>query len=208
MKTRSAANGGTFRGADDEDKLVEPAKLEVDGLRWAVARVAPGTERRVTRDLAGEGYRPYCPLGRKLSMRGRAIVNGAKCRRRIMRQFVVFSGYVFIGCALGHEVGRKIYDRWDNRVGVVLGDAAGTTFIAPEIVVEINKLEIAGRWWDNWAVQTHLRPGKKVLVTDGPFRDMRGIIEALPAEMRVTVDLRLFGRATPVMFDAGQLELV
>ena len=207
MKTRSGPNGGTFRAADD-DKLVEPTKLEVDGLRWAVARVAPGTERRVARDLAGEGYRPYCPLGRKLSVQGRVIVNGAKRRRRIMRQFVVFSGYVFIGCTPGREVGREIYDRWGNRVGVVLGDAAKPTFIAPAIIAEINKLEIAGRWWDNWAAQTRLRPGKEVLVTDGPFRDMRGIIEALRAEMRVTVDLGLFGRATPVMFDAGQLELV
>ena len=47
-----------------------------------------------------------------------------------------------------------------------------------------------------------------MLVTEGPFVDMRGIVESLPAEMRVTVDLNLFGRGTPVTFDACQINLV
>lgn len=252
MKTRSGANGGTFRAmgirpatkipvenieaylaglsADElaalryepspaakpcgsapeteAEKLVEPSKIEIEGLRWVVARVTPGAERRVARELAAQGYQPYCPLGRKLALRARVSGGGVERRGRRMRQFVVFAPYLFIGCAPGHEIGREIYNALGDRVGVVLGDTAKPTFVAPEIVAEINKLEIAGRWWDNWAVQTRLRPGKEVLVTDGPFRDMRGIIEALPAEMRVTVDLALFGRATPVMFDAGQVELV
>ena len=205
MRTRSGANGGTFRGVDD-DKLVEPANLEVDGLRWAVARVAPGTERRVTRDLAGEGYRPYCPLGRKLAIQGRMVVDGVKCRRRVMREFVVFAPYLFIGCAPGHEVGREIYNRWGERVGVVLSDAAKPTFIASRIIAEINKLEVAGQWWDNWRVQTHLRTGECVRVIDGPFADLQGIVEAFPAVMRVTVRLALLGGDVPTTLNACQVE--
>jgi transcription antitermination factor NusG len=188
------------------DDVIEPKRIEVDGLRWAVARVTPGTERRIARDLADEGFRPYCPLGRKLALRAR--VKGSSRRQRRMRQFAVFSPYLFVGCIPGHEIGRDIFDHWGERVGTVISDVSGPTFIAPRIIAEINKLEVAGQWWDDWAAQTHLRPGAQVLVTEGPFVDMRGIVESLPAEMRVTVDLNLFGRGTPVTLDACQINLV
>ena len=203
MATRSGANGGTFRIADE---ILEPKRIEVEGLKWAVARVTPGTERRIARDLADEGYRPYCPLGRKLALRAR--VKGSSRRQRRMRQFAVFSPYLFVGCVPGREIGREIFDHWGERVGTVISDRSKPIFIAPRIIAEINKLEVAGQWWDDWSSQTHLRPGAKVLITEGPFVDMRGIVEALPAEMRVAVDLNLFGRATRVEFDACQVGLV
>jgi transcription antitermination factor NusG len=249
MKTRSGANGGTFRvvqikprvsvalerideylaglSASDHreivqflgertrraeplasvpDEIVEPKQIETDGLRWVVARVMPGTERRIARDLADEGFRPYCPLGRKLALRAR--VKGSTHRQRRMRPFVVFSPYLFVGCIPGREIGREIYDHWGERVGTVISDTKGPHFIAPRIIANINRLEVAGRWWDSWATQTRLRPGAQVLVTDGPFADMRGIVEALPGEMRVTVDLHLFGGSAPVTFDACQVGLV
>ena len=188
------------------DEIVEPKRIKANGLKWAVARVTPGTERRVAHELAGVGFHPYCPLGRKLSLRAR--VKGSTHRRRIMRPFVVFAPYLFVGCIPGREIGREIYNHWGERVGTVISGRSGPTFIAPRIVAEINNLEVAGRWWDSWLTQTRLRRYAQVIVTDGPFVDMRGIIEALPAEMRVTVNLPLFGGATPVTFDACQVCLV
>jgi transcription antitermination factor NusG len=188
------------------DEIVEPKRIDVDGRKWAVARVTPGTERRIARDLADEGFDPYCPLGRKVALRAR--VNGSNRRQRQVRQFAVFSPYLFVGCTPSREIGREIYDRWGQRVGTVICNAGLPTFVAPHIIAEINRLEVAGQWWEDWFHQTHLRAGAQVMVIDGPFRDMRGLIESLPAEMRVTVDIRLFGGLTPVTFDACQIGLV
>lgn len=203
MRTRRPARELTRRPADD---IVEPRRIEADAYRWAVARVTPGTEQRIAHDLADEGFHPYCPLGRKLALRAR--VKGSSRRQRRMRQFAVFSPYLFIGCIPGREIGRGIFDHWGERVGTVICNLGVPTFIAPRIIAEINKLEVAGRWWDDWSTQTHLRPGAQVLITEGPFADMVGIVEALPAEMRVAVDLNLFGRATRVEFDACQVGVV
>jgi transcriptional antiterminator NusG len=194
--------------APEAERLVEPVKIEVEGLRWVVARVAPGSELRVARDLAAQGYRPYCPLGRKLALRARVSRGGVERRGRRMRQFVVFAPYLFVGCAPGQEIGREIYNGFGERVGVVLGDARKPTPVAPRIIEEINKLEVAGQWWANWRGQTHLRTGGRVRVLDGPFADFEGIVEALPAEMRVRVSLSLFGGATPATFNACQVEPV
>jgi transcription antitermination factor NusG len=199
---------GEAERSAEEDGLIEPVRIETEGLRWAVARVAPGAERRVARDLAGEGLTAYCPLGRRLATQGRVVVNGLRRRRRVMRQFVVFSPYLFLGCAPAREVGRDIRDRSGERIGTVIGDATGPTWVAPRIIAEINALEIAGQWWENWAGQTRLKPGAEVVVKAGAFAELRGIVEALPAEMRVTIDLDLFGRPTPVTLDVCQVDLI
>lgn len=115
MRTRRPARELTRRPTDD---IVEPRRIEADAYRWAVARVTPGTERRIARDLADEGFHPYCPLGRKLALRAR--VKGSSRRQRRMRQFAVFSPYLFVGCIPGREIGREIFDHWGERVGTVI----------------------------------------------------------------------------------------
>ena len=44
-------------------------------------------------------------------------------------------------------------------------------------------------------------------VTDGPFRDFAGVVEAVkPERSRVRVAVTVFGRATPVELDFLQVE--
>ncbi len=92
-----------------DEPLVDPVKIEVDDLRWAVARAVSGCERRVARDLADAGYQTYCPLGRRLAQRAR--IKGTSRRERRIRQFCVFSPYIFVGCPKGLEIGRHTHDK-------------------------------------------------------------------------------------------------
>lgn len=48
--------------------------------------------------------------------------------------------------------------------------------------------------------------GKKVRVTEGPFTSFSGDVEAVHSLERLTVVIDLFGRATPVELESGQIE--
>lgn len=186
-----------------EEGLVEPARIEVEGVRWFVARAMSGCERRVARDLAEAGFRTYCPLGRRFV--GQARLAGGK-RRKAVRQFAVFAPYVFVGCAAGLEIGKSSHERIES----VISDADGPIAVAARIIAGINDLELAGQWYDAlaWRGQTRLKVGSQVYVSGGPFAGLSGIVAGLPAEMRVRIDLSLFGRATPAVIDACQVEPV
>ena len=54
---------------------------------------------------------------------------------------------------------------------------------------------------------TLFEPGEVVRVTDGPFNDFSGVVEAVNYEKnRLQVAVQILGRSTPVELDFGQVE--
>ena len=52
-----------------------------------------------------------------------------------------------------------------------------------------------------------VEPGEVVRVTDGPFNDFSGVVEAVNYEKnRLQVAVQILGRSTPVELDFGQVE--
>ena len=50
-------------------------------------------------------------------------------------------------------------------------------------------------------------PGEVVRVTDGPFNDFSGVVEAVNYEKnKLQVAVQILGRATPVELEFGQVE--
>ena len=184
------------------DAMVEPNRVDVDGVRWFVLRVAHGADRMVVDDLSAAGYRAYSPQGRRIAHRAR--VKGSSARVKLLRQFFVFAPYVFVGCPQALEIGRHCHDK----IVSVVSDSCGPIQIPKGVIASLNALELSGQWYDtkSWRDQTRLKIGSSVRITGGPFQHLQGIVAALPAEMRVKVELSLFGRPSPVDIDACQLE--
>ncbi len=124
-----------------DDELVEPTRIEVEGVRWAVARVAHGCERQVARDLADAGFRTYCPLGRKFVKHAR--IKGESWRRaRKVKQSPVFARYVFVGSSGGVGIGKHSHDKIES----IVSDSSGALAIPARVIALVNDLELAGQW--------------------------------------------------------------
>jgi transcription antitermination factor NusG len=184
--------------APPADELVEPAKIEVEGVRWAVAMTRHGRERRVAAELAADGYRTYCPLGRALALRAR--VKGSSRRERRVRQFPVFPNYVFIGSPPGLAFTAAAHED----VIAALGGASGPQSVPAATVALVNELELLGQWnhAGSWRAKCPLKRGAVVRMTEGAFAGLNATVAALPREMRVVVELALFGRPTRIEVDA------
>jgi transcriptional antiterminator NusG len=73
-----------------------------------------------------------------------------------------------------------------------------------EVDAIMNRLQQVG---DKPRPKTLFEPGEMVRVNDGPFADFNGVVEDVDYEKsRLTVSVSIFGRATPVELDFGQVE--
>ena len=179
-------------------RVVRP--VEVDGVRWVVARVMSGFEFAVADDLVEAGFRTFAPFEVRVALRAR--VRGSEARVKVARDWPVFHGYVFVGCPDGLLVTKLSHDR----VLDVLGGGVGLS-VDPEAIRTLSDLQLGGVF-NRKTNDRKFAPGDVVNVRKGPFRGMFGKVEAmLPREMRVTVALGMFGGAVPVTLEAGQLEL-
>lgn len=204
------------RAANEE---FEPVWVAFAGARWFVGQVISGSERGVADDLIADGWRAYSPIRRDVLPRARLVGGGGK-RGVAVRLRAVFPGYIFIG-AEGVAPGKSLHDKL---LGVI-GSQGAPLELPGRLLEAINFREMAGEW-DALKVpsspvrfgepvsrvlkgaKARFSRGETVRIVDGVFAGLNGIVAELPVDMRVTVELALFGRATPTQFEACQIECV
>lgn len=122
-------------------------------------------------------------------------------RRTVERR--VFPGYLLVQMILDDESWAVV--RYTPGVTGFVGIGNRPTPLRPEEVQAILKRMEA----EAPRVKVTFKPGQKVRIIDGPFRDFIGVVDTIDEERaKVRVLVSFFGRDTPVELDFLQVERV
>lgn len=175
-----------------------------DKLRWYVVQAFSGYEGRVQKSLKEhiQIHEMEDLFGEILVPTEEVVEMRAGQRRKSERKF--FPGYVLVQMIMNDESWHLV-----KKVPRVLGFIGGTADRpAPISSAEAQKiLDRVNDAGDAPRPKTLFEPGEVVRVCDGPFADFNGTVEEVDYEKsRVKVSVLIFGRATPVELEFGQVE--
>ena len=175
--------------------------------KWYVVRAANGQENKVkqyielemSRDLGEYVEQVIVPTEKVFQMRQ---------GKKIQKERVYFSGYVFVEAALVGEVAHTI-----KSIPGVIGFLSETKGGDP---VPLRKREVSRMLGqvdemeeDNQNINIPYIVGETIKVTDGPFNGFNGVIEKIHEEKRkLEVMVKIFGRKTPLELSYMQVEKV
>ncbi len=173
-------------------------------LRWYVIQAFSGYEARVSKSLKEyiQIHSMEDSFGEILVPTEEVVEMRAGQKRKSERKF--FPGYVLVQMDLNDESWHLV-----KSVPRVLGFIGGTAerpapISDKEAQAILDRLDETS---DKPRPKTLFEPGEVVRVTDGPFADFNGTIEEVDYEKsRVKVSVLIFGRATPVELEFGQIE--
>ena len=177
---------------------------EAPKKRWYVVQAFSGFEGRVAQSLR-EHIKMHnmeeffddvlVPTEEVVEMRGGQ-------RRKSERKF--FPGYVLVNMVMNDESWHLV-----RSIDRVMGFIGGTSdrpapITDKEADAILNRLEQAS---EAPRPRTMFEAGEEVRVNDGPFADFNGTVEEVDYEKsRLKVSVSIFGRATPVELEFGQVE--
>ncbi|RKF21399.1 transcription termination/antitermination protein NusG [Alginatibacterium sediminis] len=175
-----------------------------DKLRWYVVQAFSGYEGRVQKSLKEhiQIHEMEDFFGEIMVPTEEVVEMRAGQRRKSERKF--FPGYVLVQMIMNDESWHLV-----RKVPRVLGFIGGTADRpAPISSAEAQKiLDRVNDAGDAPRPKTLFEPGEVVRVCDGPFADFNGTVEEVDYEKsRVKVSVLIFGRATPVELEFGQVE--
>ncbi|MBY6063973.1 transcription termination/antitermination protein NusG [Pseudidiomarina sediminum] len=172
--------------------------------RWYVVQAFSGFESRVAQSLREhiKMHGMEDKFGEVLVPTEEVVEMKAGQRRKSERKF--FPGYVLVEMAMDDESWHLV-----KSIPRVLGFIGGkqdrpTPITQKEADAILNRLQESV---DKPKPKTLFEPGEVVRVNDGPFADFNGTVESVDYEKsRLTVSVSIFGRATPVELEFGQVE--
>ena len=176
----------------------------VSKKRWYVLQAFSGFESRVAITLREyiKQQQMEDQFGEVLVPTEEVVENVAGKRRKSERKF--FPVYVLVEMAMNDDTWHLV-----KSVPRVMGFIGGT----PDKPAPISKREadlILNRLEQSAEKPRHRKeyqPGEEVRVTEGPFADFNGTVEEVDYEKgRLKVSVSIFGRATPVELEFGQVE--
>jgi transcriptional antiterminator NusG len=180
-----------------------PAYVNPD-LRWYVVHAYSGMEKAVERNIRESIARAgmETKFGRILVPTEEVVEMKNGQRRTAERKF--FPGYVFVEMVMDDESWHLV--KHTNKVTGFVGGAKNRP--APISEAEVQK--IVSQMQDGADKPRHkveFMAGELVRVKEGPFTDFNGTVEEVNYEKsKVRVSVTIFGRATPVELEFGQIE--
>ncbi len=176
-----------------------------DGRAWYIVQTYSGYENKVktsleqrvkTMDMGSKIFQLIIPTEEEIE-----IKDGQ--RKTVSRK--LFPGYVFVQMVMSDDSWYVVRNTpaVTGFAGATADDRAKPTPLADAEVDKILKQMTSAAPRVNVGFQI----GESVLVTDGPFSDMIGVVDSIDVEKgRVRVLVSMFGRETPVELDFLQVE--
>ena len=188
----------------EADSAAAPSAPVNPDLRWYVVHAYSGMEKAVERNIRESIARAgmETKFGRILVPTEEVVEMKNGQRRTAERKF--FPGYVFVEMVMNDESWHLV--KHTNKVTGFVGGAKNRP--APISEAEVQK--IVSQMQDGTDKPRHkveFMVGEFVRVKDGPFTDFNGTVEEVNYEKsKVRVSVTIFGRATPVELEFGQIE--
>ncbi len=209
----------TTRFAFTQEKSDRDAEIRIDQLSMASRAVVD----RITADYQEMTAAWYClrvVSGRESAVEKLLIDADIEAlvvrsgpykvvRRRRIRTVPsrpVISGYVLVRC-LNLPAAMAGLVHVDDVLDIV-GGASSPYRIRDEEVTRFKALADDGKYEHRTPVKVDFMVGEEVRVTDGPFASFPGTVTSLDQadKFRVSVEVSIFGRSTPVELDIAQIE--
>lgn len=196
------------------EEIVQPTEREERDSKWYVLRVVSGKERKIKeyldKDIIRNGWdkivlQVFLPVEKVYK-----VLNGKK----VMRERNFYPGYIMMEVA-GEKLSDDIIQSVSNISNVMhfLTDGKGSK----GNVISLRKSEVnkmlgkVDEMSDEGGV-TMSEPfiiGETIKIIDGPFNDFNGVIEEVNDEKKkLKVQVKIFGRATPVELSYMQVEKI
>jgi transcriptional antiterminator NusG len=173
-------------------------------LKWYVVHAYSGMEKAVERNIVERISRAGMQdkFGRILVPTEEVVEVKNGVKRTTERKF--FPGYVLVEMVMDDETWHLV--KHTNKVTGFVGGAKNR----PAPISEEEVLKIVSQMQQGTDKPRHkveFEVGEYVRVKDGPFTDFNGTVEEVNYERnKLRVSVTIFGRATPVELEFGQVE--
>ena len=177
-----------------------------EGMRWYVVHAYSGMEKAAERNILERVQRAGMQdkFGRILVPTEEVVEVKNGVKRTTERKF--FPGYVLVEMVMDDETWHLV-----KNTGKVTGFVGGAKN-RPAPISEEDVQKIVSQMQEGSDKPRHkveFLTGEYVRVKEGPFTDFNGSIEDVNYEKsKLRVSVTIFGRATPVELDFGQIEKI
>src|SRR5438105_5074243 len=182
---------------------IEPPKNP--NMRWYIIHSYSGFERKVKESL--ESRVQAFGLGEKI---GRVLIQSdpvteVRCDKKYTSERMFYHGYVLVEMDMDDHVWHVV--KSTPRVTGFVGTGQQPTPLSEDEVNQIVYRVAEGK--DKPKLKVKFEKNEQVRITEGPFATFTGVVDEVNEDREtLKVMVTIFGRATPVELEFGQVEKV